>query len=140
MRVWGAGLSEFVFSTLPLSVETLVSQEDLGRVRGVFEALAPGEWVTAARIQLLVGWERQRTAERTRKAVKELQLAGFPIVECHAGFAVAQNVGMVDRCLERELARMQGLARTIEALRRIREHMRVGQEPLVYYQRGAGHA
>jgi len=129
-------MGEFVFSTLPPSVDALVSLEDLEAVRGVLDA-ATGSWITSDRIQTILGWKRQRTAERVRRAVKELQLIGVPIVECHAGFSIATSVSMVDRCLEKELARAAGLARTIEALSRIREHMVTGQRVIADYRQGA---
>lgn len=119
-----------VFSSLPLSIDVLVSAEELDAVRGLL-GRERGSWITADLLQERLGWRRQRTAERVRKAIKELQLIGVPIVESHAGFSYATCVSMVDRCLEKERMRLQGLQRTIGALERIRASM--VQSTLVVY-------
>jgi len=112
-----------VFSSLPLDIDTLVTIEDLTEVESVLQSLAVGEWMTASRIAEELGWPVQRTAERVRRAIKELQLSGLPVVECHAGFTIANSVSMMDRCIEKEEQRLRGLERTIGALRMNREHM-----------------
>jgi len=112
-----------VFSSLPLDIDTLVDAGDLAAVEGVLRSLDVGEWKTAGRIAEELGWPVQRTAERVRRAIKELQLSGLSVVECHAGFTIANSVSMMDRCIEKEEQRLRGLERTIGALRVNREHM-----------------
>lgn len=112
-----------VFSSLPVDVEKLVDAEELAAVRRFLEEQPQGVWTTAHRIESLLGWKRQQTAEKVRRAVKELQLLGVPVVESHAGFTIAYRPEMVERCLEKERVRRRGLDRTIRALEEIKEHM-----------------
>lgn len=126
-------MSDFVFSSLPVDVDALVAQVEVDAVREVLEGLPDGEWITARTIETLLGWKRQGTSVRVRRAVKELQLVGFPAVESHAGFTIARHVSMVDRCLEKEMMRARGLGRTIGALQRIRDNMLTGQQRLAFH-------
>lgn len=118
--------SSFIFSSLPPSIDTLCSTEELDLVRSLlFERR--GEWLSGAVIAELVDWPKERTAEKVRRAVKELQMLGVPIVSGHAGFSWATNQRMIDLCVEHETTRVTGLLRSIQALKNIRvdEHQEV---------------
>lgn len=111
--------SSFLFSSLPVSVETLCSAQELMEVRDLL-VRENGRWLSGSEIARRLGWARSRTAEKVRRAVKELQLLGVPIVSGHAGFTIATSQRMIDLCVQREEARREGLERSIIALRSIR--------------------
>ena len=115
--------SEWVFSSLPLSLRDLVDVGELAAVRGLFESLPAGSWLTATTIEKRLGWKHSAQNVKVRRVIKELQLQLFPLVESHAGFAVASRPEMIDRCIEKEEQRIRGLVRTIGALRDARAAM-----------------
>lgn len=110
---------DFVFSSLPQEVETLCSWSELQSVKDLLEQ-RKGVWISAAMIAEELQWPRQRTAEKVRRAVKELQLLGVPIVGGHAGFTWAIHQRMLDVYVESLLQRDAGLHRTIVAVKAIR--------------------
>ena len=117
-----------VFSSLPMNVDTLCSGEDLVAVLTVLEQHR-GTWITTSKIAEKLGWEKQRTAEKVRRAKAELLLCGEPIVESHAGYKLAESLSEIDKNLEREHARVRGLFRTITGLERVRDRY-IGQSEL----------
>ena len=110
---------ESIFSSLPPSIETLCTADELGLVREFLFA-HKGEWLSGAVVADAIDWPRERTAEKVRRAVKELQMLGVPVVSGHAGFSWATNQRMIELCLEHEQHRLQGLVRSITALKNIR--------------------
>lgn len=117
-----------LFSTLPVDIDLLCSQQDIDAVLEVLQN-QKGGWITTNGIAAELNWPSQRTNEKIRKIKGELLLMGVPIVESHAGYKIAEYLSEIDANLTKEHQRLQGLHRTIQALEQCRGTM-LGQKGL----------
>lgn len=119
-----------VFCTLPSFVELSTSRDDRMALF-LFLRGSSGVWWTAAALEDMLCWKRQKTGERVRKVIKELQLLGVPIVQSHRGFTYTCDVVLLESSLVDLRARQAGLQRTVLSLERTRDRLLVGQDLLL---------
>lgn len=126
-----------IHSLLPPSVSELCCASDLAAVRAVFVS-RPDVWIRADEVAKVVGWPHQRTAERVRRVVKELQELGVCIVHGPQGFKLTVDAVEIWRAARDIEAREFGLARTKRNYVRMAELAEKGQLSLGMFSAPGG--